>query len=273
VGIRSESFVPPDAVRPYRSSVDSMIGSDPLDRIRPGLRPSTPVIGRQRWRRLLFAHWTVEPEELRKVVPDALDLDTFQGQAYVGIVPLQMRAVRGARIPAALGLNFLETNLRTYVHVGGRDPGVYFFSLDASSRIAVAVARHQAGLPYYFARMSMSDDRGITTARLRRAAATGPRALLRYQMGELLGPSQPGTLEHFLLERYLLHVMRSGELHTMQVHHQSYLARRATVLEAHEELFQAVGLPAAAGLPPIAHYAEGVDVEIFGPWKARGTTP
>src|SRR5262245_28331870 len=117
-----------------------MLANHSLDRIGPTRRPPRPVVGRQRWRQLLFAHWPVDPAALRKVVPEALDLDLFQGQAYVGIVPLRMRAVRGARTPAALGLNFLETNLRTYIRLGERDPGVYFFSLDASSRIAVEVA-------------------------------------------------------------------------------------------------------------------------------------
>jgi uncharacterized protein len=244
-----------------------MFTGDSIDRILPTLRPTRPLVGRQRWRRLLFAHWTVDPDALRKVVPRELELDTFRGQAYVGIVPFEMRAIRGARTPAALGLNFLETNLRTYVHLDGRHPGVYFLSLDASSRTAVAVARHQSGLPYYLARMSLADGAGETTARLRRMTTAAPRLRIRYQGGDCLGPSQPGTLQHFLLERYFLHVKRRGEVWTMQVHHQPYPARRAAVLEVREELFRAAGLPAAEGLPTIAHYAEGVDVEIFGPWR------
>jgi uncharacterized protein len=237
-----------------------------IDRITPTVRPTRPVVGRQRWRRLLFAHWSIDPEAVRKVVPENLDLDLFEGQAYVSIVPFQMRAIRGARTPAALGLNFLETNLRTYVHVRGRDPAVYFLSLDASSRIAVAVARRRAGLPYFLARIALTENQGVATTELQRATPAAPRLRMRYSIGDWMGPSRPGTLEHFLLERYLLHVVRGDELLTMQVHHQPYPARRATVLEVDEQLFQAAGLPAANGLPTIAHYAEGVDVEIFGPW-------
>jgi uncharacterized protein YqjF (DUF2071 family) len=217
---------------------------------------------------LLFAHWLVDPGDLRKVVPDALAIDLFEGQAYVGVVPFQMRAIRIARTPALLGLNFLETNLRTYVHIDGRDPGVYFLSLDASSRIAVTVARAQAGLPYYLARMALTDSGRVSTAELERVASPSAHLRLRYSVGDWLGASRPGTLEHLLLERYLLHVTRTGEINTMQVHHQPYSARRATVLEVDESLFQAAGLPPAKGLPAIAHYAEGVDVEIFGPWRS-----
>src|SRR5215213_6703508 len=126
-----------------------------IDRITPTRRPRGLVVGLQRWRHLLFAHWPVPADALRSVVPACLDIDTFEGEAFIGIVPLAMQAIRRAGMPPWMGLNFLETNLRTYVHIGGRDPAVYFFSLDASSRIAVEVARREAGLPYYLARMAM----------------------------------------------------------------------------------------------------------------------
>lgn len=239
-----------------------------MDRLAPTRRPDRPVVGRQRWERLLFLHWPVDAEALRRVVPGSLDIDTYQGVAYVGLVPLVMRAIRPARVPEALGLNFLETNLRTYVHIQGRDPAVYFFSLDASSRIAVEIARKQSGLPYYHARMRLVQQGAETVTALRRHGPDGPTFVARYRIGEPLGPSRPGTLEHFLLERYLLHVERGGTLWTMQVHHQPYPAQRADVLELREGLCAAAGLPPVPGLPPLAHYAPGVDVEIFGPWRA-----
>ncbi|MFN0074718.1 MAG: YqjF family protein [Chloroflexota bacterium] len=239
-----------------------------IERIQPTRRPLRPVVGRQSWRRLLFAHWAVDVDVLRKVVPPSLEIDTYDSRAYIGIVPFEMRAIRGARTPAALGLSFLETNLRTYVHVDGRDPGVYFFSLDASSRIAVAVARRQAGLPYHLARMALLQQGESINATLERATTPYPKLFMRYQVGVLQGPTAPGTLEHFLLERYLLHVERAGVLWTMQVHHQPYPVQRAAVLEVREDLCAAVGLPALTGPPLVTHYASGVDVEIFGPWKA-----
>lgn len=240
-----------------------------IDRISPTRRPDRPVVGRQSWRQLLFAHWPIDQAALRAIVPRSLEIDTFEGQAFIGIVPLVMRAIRPASLPPQLGLNFLETNLRTYVHVAGRDPGVYFFSLDASSRLAVEVARRQAGLPYYFARMRMRRHQGQIEVAHQRLGGQQPRFQARYHPGEWLGPSPPGTLEHFLLERYLLHVERQGSLWTMQVHHTPYPAQRATVSALREELVASVGLPPVNGLPPIAHFAAGVDVEIFGPWRTR----
>jgi uncharacterized protein YqjF (DUF2071 family) len=234
-----------------------------IDRISPTRRPDGRVIGLQRWRDLLFAHWPVPIDALRAVVPAGLDIDTFEGTAFIGIVPLVMRAIRRAGMPAWMGLNFLETNLRTYVHVGGRDPAVYFFSLDASSRIAVEVARHEAGLPYYLARMTMARRDQLVRYAMTRGRGSGPMLATEYEIGARLGPSVPGTLQHFLLERYLLHVERRGRIRTMQIHHTPYPAQMVTVHHLRESLCAAAGLPSVLGLPPITHYAAGVDVEIF----------
>lgn len=200
---------------------------------------------------------------LRPLVPIPLTLDTFDGVAYVGLVPFAMERVRPAWVPGSLGLAFLETNVRTYVHLDGRDPGVHFFSLEASSWLAVRAARLRWGLPYFHARMGMETRDGVTTYRSARRGAGGPRLEVRYEPGERLGPSAPGTLEHFLLERYLLYVERSGRLWRGQVHHAPYPAQRARVLALADELVAAAGLPRPEGLPPLAHFAEGVDVEVF----------
>jgi uncharacterized protein YqjF (DUF2071 family) len=240
-----------------------------IDRLQPSRRPSGRTVGLQSWRQLLFAHWPVAAEAVQPLLPTGLTLDTYQGVAYVGLVPFAMRSVRRPGVPSWAGLSFLETNLRTYVHVDGRDPGVYFFSLDASSRLAVAVARRRVGLPYFLARMRSIVQAGEVTYALRRLSPSPARLYVRYRVGPLIGPSNPGTLEHFLLERYLLHVPRAGALWTLQVHHPPYPARAAQVVEVREDLFAAAGLPAVTGLPPIAHFASGVDVEIFPPWARQ----
>lgn len=241
-----------------------MTGISEIDRIAPTRRPQARVIGLQSWRDLLFAHWPVPVDALRAVVPAGLDIDTFEGTAFVGVVPLVMRAIRRAGMPPWMGFNFLETNVRTYVHIGGRDPAVYFFSLDASSRIAVEVARYEAGLPYYLARMSMArHDQRVRYTTTRRGGAGGPMLATEYEIGERLGRSVPGTLQHFLLERYLLHVERQGRIRTVQIHHTPYPAQQVTVHHLHESLCAAAGLHSVTSLPPIAHYASGVDVEIF----------
>src|SRR5579884_1349067 len=110
-----------------------------MDRIAPSRRPPSSPVGTQKWRSLLFLHWEVAPDALRPHVSPELSIDTFDGRAYVGVVAFGMRSVRPLRLlpPVPTATDFEETNVRTYVHAGGRDPGVWFFSLDASSALAV----------------------------------------------------------------------------------------------------------------------------------------
>ena len=210
-------------------------------------------------------HWPVPVEALRPLVPARLEIDLYDGVAYVGLTPFAVKAARPLGAPKALGLRFLETNVRTYVHVDGREPGIYFFSLDAASLIGVVGACLSLGLPYVLARMHARRRGGIVDYVARRLSGRWPRLAVRYEIGEPLGASRPGTLEHFLLERYLLHLERWGKLWTVQVHHVPYPVRRARVLALHDELIAADGLPEPAGLPPLVHYSPGVDVEIFPP--------
>jgi hypothetical protein len=232
-----------------------------IDRIAPTRRPSDVVKAYQKWRSLLFLHWPVPVDALRAVVPPQLDLDLCDGVAYVGVVPFLMQAVRPRFVPERLGFNFLETNVRTYVHHQGR-PGVYFFSLEASSRLAVWAARTGWGLPYHHARMQCRRTDGrIQYESLR--AGSGARHFVEYEIGEKLGASSPGTIEHFLLERYLLFVARRKGLYVGQVFHSPYPAQLAEVLTVEDQLIAAAGLPQPTQPPALAHYAAGVDVEIF----------
>jgi uncharacterized protein len=234
-----------------------------IDRLAPTRRPPLTPAGYQRWRSLLFLHWTVPYETLRPLVLPALDLDVFEGRAYVGLVPFAMEGVRPRWSPNRIAFRFLETNVRTYVHVGGRDPGVYFFSLDAASRVAVAVARSRWGLPYFNARMRMERRDGSIDYHCTRVGPNGARLSVRYQVSDDLGAAEPGTLDHFLIERYLLFVKRRGHLWSGQVHHPPYPLRRASVTELHDELVAAAGLPQPKDPPARVHYSPGVDVEVF----------
>ena len=232
-----------------------------IDRITPTLRPAGRAVGFQQWRSLLFMHWPIPPEVLRPLVPAVLELDLHEGTAYVGLVPFAMRQVRPRWAPARLGFDFLETNVRTYVTSGDR-PGVYFFSLDAASRIGVWIARTLWSLPYHYAQMHLEEARGEIAYRSVRRG-TGARHVLRCRIGANLGPSQPGSLEFFLLERYLLFVERRGTLLTGQVHHTPYPVQQTEVLALEDELLAAAGCGCCRGLPPVAHYSAGVEVEIF----------
>lgn len=237
-----------------------------IDRIAPTRRPEGKADSYQVWEDLLFVHWEVEASALRRVVPDGLDIDTFDGKAYVGVVPFMMRDVRPRLVPKALAFNFLETNLRTYVHVGGKDPGVFFFSLEAESRIAVQAARTIWGLPYFHATMSMHKEDNEVSYRTERSSGSNPVHSARYEITDYIGESKPGTLEFFLFERYLLHVERSGTLYTGQVHHVPYPVHNARVDEIEDGLIAAAGLPPAQGFPALSHYSKGVEVEIFNLW-------
>src|SRR5262245_16440461 len=134
-------------------------GNLEIDRIAPTVRPAAKAVGYQRWRSLAFLHWDVPAQALRGILPPELELDLYDGTAYVGVVPFVMQDIRPSWLPQRLALNFLETNVRTYVICNGQ-PGVYFFSLEASSRLAVLTARSSFGLPYYHARMQMAQSEG-----------------------------------------------------------------------------------------------------------------
>ena len=232
-----------------------------IDRISPTRRPDGSNSGTQRWESLLFCHWEIDPVDLRGHVPGELEIDTFEGRAFVGVVPFKMRNIRPAWLPRWLAMSFYETNVRTYVISNGR-PGVYFFSLDASSILAVWAARIGWSLPYYYASMACEQtDRGTVYRSHRRDRRASHSAA--FQIGEQLGVSAPDTLEHFLFERYLLFVQRKGVMQFGQVHHEPYDVWTAEVTDIHDGLIESAGLPDLGRMPSLTHYSPGVDVEVF----------
>ncbi len=237
--------------------------TDDIDRISQTRRPKGNPRGYQRWRHLLFVHWRIPVAELRRAVPTSLEIDTFEGDAFIGLVPFEMQGVRPAWAPEAFAFNFLETNLRTYVHVGGTDPGVFFFSLEAASRIAVTAARVGWSLPYHYANMAMDVRGSAIDYETTRASDPAARLEAHYRVGRELGASQPGTLEFFLFERYLLHTERGGKVWTGQVHHTPYPVQLAELERFEEGLVSAAGLSDPGRPPELSHYSLGVDVDIF----------
>ncbi|HEX3246545.1 MAG TPA: DUF2071 domain-containing protein [Chloroflexota bacterium] len=222
-------------------------------------------IGFQRWRSLLFMHWPVAEAALRPLVPPELSIDLYDGLAYLGVTPFLVYGARPANLPAPLGLQFPEVNVRTYVHVEGADPGVYFFSLDARSLTTLAAARAFVGLRYFPAQMRFSQRDGIMEYQARRLAGRRPRLRVQFEPGEPLGTAPLGSLDHFLIERYLAHAKRSNGLLTVPLHHRPYALQRARILVHKNELIAADGLPALAEPAPFTHCAAGLDVEIFSP--------
>jgi uncharacterized protein len=226
------------------------------------VRARDPRVIRQRWRDLLFVHWPVDAERVRPLVPAPLALDRHEGSVWVTLIPFLIAESRPSWMPSVLANAFLETNLRTYVRGPDGEPGIYFFSLEAASPIAVAGARLGFGLPYFLAAMSrqVSGDRIVYASRRR----LGPPAALSatWKVGEAIGTATPGSREHFLIERYTLYVERRGRLFRGRVRHAPYPLRRAAIEHLTESLSAAAGLPAPGPLP-LCQHSPGVDVEIL----------
>jgi uncharacterized protein YqjF (DUF2071 family) len=246
-----------------------------IDRIAPMRRPEGRPAGYQNWSNLLFVHWRVLVSELRPLIPQRLTIDTYEGHAWVGLVLFHMSGVRPRWFPAIPGLSaFHETNVRTYVHLDGKDPGVWFFSLDASCSLAVRVARRRWHLPYFRSAMQLhrSGDRVQYRSERLWPGEVGPGVSIETEIGEPLaalnrdfqaGQAVPGTFEHFLAERYLLYAQRNnGDLYAGRVHHVPYPLREARMLSLQESLLNAARISPRNEQQHVM-FSEGVNVEIF----------
>jgi uncharacterized protein len=232
---------------------------------RPWPLPPGPWIMEQTWNDLLFAHWPVDPEVMRPLVPSALALDAFNRQCWIAVTPFHMSGIRARWLPTLPGLSaFPELNVRTYVNYGGK-PGVYFFSLDAGSRIAAWAARATYRLPYFYARMSSLNQNGwIQYHSVRRPAAELKgkfRPIAPVQLRD------PGTLEHWLTERYCLYAVHRETIYRAEIHHEPWS------LQDGEAEFSINSMAASAGIQlpaiqPLLHFAKRLEVLIWPLKKA-----
>ncbi len=222
-----------------------------------------------RWEDLLFLHWPVAAAALRPHVPAGLELETFDGHAWLGVVPFRMVNTRCRWLPPApTAHTFPELNLRTYVRRGDR-AGVWFFSLDAASRLAVAGARLGFGLPYFRARMQCErriDDVVYVSERCDRR---GPPATFAARWRPV-GPPVPaalGTFEQWLVERYCLFALRRGRLLCGEIAHAPWQLARAELEIAHCDMGRLVGVPLST--PPVSVLATApVAVAAWSPQPA-----
>jgi uncharacterized protein YqjF (DUF2071 family) len=231
---------------------------------RPWPLPPGSWVQAQTWRDLLFAHWRVDADALRGVVPPELPIDTFDGSAWLAVTPFEVTGLRlrGTWPPPSLS-RFPETNVRTYTSVHDK-PGIYFFSLDAASRLAVLGARRTYRLPYFHARMSIERSGSEVSYSSRR---TTGEASLRARYRPVRGPSppRPGTLEHFLTERYCLYTVDERRcVHRAEIHHPPWPLQRARA----ELEVNTMAAPLGFELAPeeaLLHFSARQDVVIWPP--------
>ena len=232
---------------------------------RPWPLPDGPWVQAQTWSEVLFAHWPLPPEVLRPLIPEALALDTRDGMAWVGVVPFQMRGVRLRWTPPVPYLSrFPELNVRTYVTVGGK-PGVYFFSLEAARGLIVAIARAWFRLPYYRARMSIERANGSIQYESDRTHSGARPARFRatYRPTSPVYRAAPGTLEHWLTERYCLYTVdQAGRPFRGEIHHPPWPLQQAEAQITENSMAQASGI-ALPDSRPLLHYSSGVDVIVW----------
>jgi len=228
---------------------------------RPWPVPDRPWVQGQTWRDLLFAHWSLPLDRLRAVVPDAISIDTFDGHAWIAVTPFEVTGLRlRGTLPVPILSRFPEINVRTYVTVEGR-PGIYFFSLDAASALAVAGARATYHLPYFRSRMvvhRVGEEIRYASTRVGNAASLR----LRYRpTGKPFLPRK-GTLEHFLTERYCLYTVARGRVHRAEIHHPPWALQAAEAHIDENTMAQASGLDLPARRP-LLHFAGRQDVVIW----------
>lgn len=219
------------------------------------------------WSELLFLHWRFDPTEIQATLPAGLTVDTFDGDAWVGIVPFFMRNIRPVWLPTIPGLSdFQELNLRTYAYDEQGTPGVWFYSLDANCWPAVTGARLMFHLPYYWTRANYELDASSGQVRYhshRRGTDSALACNFEYEPAGPQRPAEPGTLEFFLLERYILFASGGGRLHSGQVHHPPYEAGEANVARWDANIIELSVLSRPDREPDHVATCRGVDVEVF----------
>ncbi len=232
---------------------------------RPWPLPPGPWVMAQNWHDLLFAHWPVDAQALRPHIPDSLQIDTFEGQAWIGVVPFRMSGVRPRLTPALPWLSaFPELNVRTYVMAGDK-PGVWFFSLEAANPVAVEVARRWFHLPYFYAEMALPERGGWIRYKSHRIHRGAPPAEFvgRYRPAGAVELSRRGTLAHWLTERYCLYALDGrGRLGRGEIHHARWPLQPAEAEIEVNTMTQPHGI-ALPDIPPLLHFARRLDVVVW----------
>jgi uncharacterized protein YqjF (DUF2071 family) len=234
---------------------------------RPIPMPSGPWIMKQNWHDLLFAHWALSPEKIRPLVPRELELDLYDGKAWIAVTPFWMSGIRGHLAPPLPFFSkFCELNVRTYVRYKGV-PGVYFFSLDAASLPAVLGARATYKLPYFHAAMlirSSGESFEYSSSRLQEPRLAKFHATYRPVSPPLV--RERGSVEYFLTERYCLYTVHQGEVLRAYIHHVPWHLQEAQAEIEINTMAEAAGVELPAS-QPLLHFSRSIEVLVWWPEK------
>jgi uncharacterized protein YqjF (DUF2071 family) len=218
----------------------------------------------QTWSELLFLHWKWDPDIVQASLPRGLKVDTFDGAAWMGVVPFYMRKVRPRFVPSVPWISdFLELNVRTYVRDEQGRPGVWFYSLDCNQPLAVWTARTFFHLPYQHARMkAVKEDDGSVYYECRRRGKESISAY-KYRLDNLSSVAEPGTLEFYLVERYLLYAQSPRGLRSGRVHHVPYPVSNVGLEAWDAEPLVQAGFEHPQRPPDHVCGSKGVDVRVY----------
>jgi len=248
---------------------------------RPWMPPDGQWLLSQSWNDVLFAHYAMEPSTLRAVVPQELTLELYGGAAWLTISPFSVSHVRPSGVPPLPGISFFpQLNVRTYVTLDGK-PGVYYLSVDAASLGAVWFARLFFRMQYWHASIQVSGD----TIHARKPSGAGIQFLAR----RLHGPGErkqteifdatyvpegepdtpkPGSLDHFLTERYCTYSLYRKQCYRTEIHHQPWPLQKATVAVRTNRLAEPLGLTLPEG-PDLCHFSRSVKTLVWAPENVR----
>ena len=218
------------------------------------------------WDELTFLHWPYDPSEVQRLLPRDLTVETFDGTAWVGLVPFFLRVGLPGVPSIRSATRFAETNVRTYVRSNDGARGIWFFSLDAERLAAVLTARSTYRIPYFWSEMAIV-YRGSTITYSCRRRWPGPRCAdsrVTIDVGDRYEPPELTELDHFLTARWALFSAPRSGLHRARAVHKPWPLHRARVVELYDELVPAAGLPAPA-CAPLVHYSPSVRVRIGWP--------
>lgn len=226
-----------------------------------------------RWERLTFLHWSFEPAVVQRLLPPGLEVEEYDGRAWVGLVPFFMHVATGGGRSVPWAAHFCETNVRTYVRDRDGRSGIWFFSLDAARLGAVVVARVTYRLPYFWStmRVDLSDHRIDYSCRRMWPGPRGAKSSVAIEIGDPFAPDDLSDLDHRLTAKWVLFSASGERRRFARAWHAPWPLHRATVLECRDELLEAAGLPEPQG-HPLVHYSPGVRVRIGQPERyARGS--